>query len=212
MPAQVGGRAVIMASLGAIGAYVAWRWWEWYDSERWQAEALRVSGVESEGVAVVKVSNMRGLSPALLAEANVKAMLMVIRTGEGTADAGGYARLFGGGSFSGWADHPRKAVTRWGLTSTAAGAYQFLAKVWDETRAVMGLADFSPASQDMAAVGRIAARGALDYVRRGELSRALARLNREWASLPGSPYGQRTMSDAEAEAVYLAAGGVKARG
>lgn len=208
MPGESGGRAVILASLGAVGAYLAWRWWSWWDAQAWQAEAMRVSEAESEGVAIVKIANMRGLSPALLLDANVRAMLAVIRAGEGTADAGGYSRLFGGGVFSGWTDHPRKAVKRWGITSTAAGAYQFLSKVWDETRAVMGLPDFSPESQDLAAVGRMAARGALDLVRKGDFQAALSRLNREWASLPGSPYGQKTMTKEKAEAVYLAAGGV----
>lgn len=157
----------------------------------------------------LKISAMAKVSPSLLQNKNVQAMLRVIRTGEGTADAGGYSRLFGGGTFNSYADHPRTKVTRWGLTSTAAGAYQFLASSWDETKRTMGLIDFSPASQDLAAVGRLAARGALDDVLAGRFTSAIRKINKEWASLPGSPYGQRTMQFSAALAIYQGTGGLQ---
>lgn len=157
----------------------------------------------------LKISAMARVSPTLLQNKNVQAMLRVIRTGEGTADAGGYSRLFGGGTFSGYADHPRQKITKWGLTSTAAGAYQFLASSWDETKRTMGLVDFSPASQDLAALGRLAARGALDDVVAGRFTSAIKKINREWASLPGSPYGQRTMQFSSALAIYQGTGGLQ---
>lgn len=161
---------------------------------------------------LVRVSRMRNVTAADLADSNVQAMLRVIRRGEGTADANGYRRIFGGGLFDSFADHPRQKVSRSGYVSTAAGAYQFTVSTWDETRRVMGLADFSPESQDIAAVGRIMARGALDDVRAGRFSLALRKLGREWASLPGSPYGQPTISEATAQSVFLAAGGEMAIG
>lgn len=157
----------------------------------------------------LKISAMARVSPTLLQNKNVQAMLRVIRTGEGTADAGGYSRLFGGGNFTGFADHPRQKITKWGLTSTAAGAYQFLALSWDETKRTMGLVDFSPASQDLAALGRLAARGALDDVVAGRFTSAIKKINREWASLPGSPYGQRTMQFSAALAIYQGTGGLQ---
>ena len=156
---------------------------------------------------ILKISAMANVSPAILQNANVQAILRVIRTGEGTADSGGYSRLFGGGTFSSFADHPRQKVTRWGLTSTAAGAYQFLASSWDETKRAMGLKDFSPASQDLAAVGRLAMRGALNDVLEGRFTTAIRKINKEWASLPGSPYGQRTMQFSAALAIYEGTGG-----
>ena len=88
-------------------------------------------------------------------------------------------------------------------TSTAAGAYQFLARVWDETARIMGLGDFSPGNQDLAAVGRIAARGALPDVLAGRFESAVRKCAWEWASLPGSPYGQPTISMERAKAIYL---------
>lgn len=157
----------------------------------------------------LKISAMARVSPTLLQNKNVQAMLRVIRTGEGTADSGGYSRLFGGGNFTGFADHPRQKITKWGLTSTAAGAYQFLASSWDETKRTMGLVDFSPASQDLAALGRLAARGALDDVLAGRFTSAIKKINREWASLPGSPYGQRTMQFSSALAIYQGTGGLQ---
>jgi len=71
----------------------------------------------------------------------------------------------------------------------------------------MGLKDFSPASQDLAALGRIAARGALDDVLAGRFTLAISKINKEWASLPNSPYGQPTQTLTGALAVYQSNGG-----
>lgn len=157
---------------------------------------------------VLKVSNAARVTAADLANKNVKAFLQVIRKGEGTADSNGYRRIFGGQLFSGFADHPRITVKKSGYTSSAAGAYQFIISTWDETRRIMGLSDFSPASQDAAAVGRIAARGALDDVKAGRFELAVKKCAKEWASLPYSPYGQPTISIATAQGVYAQNGGV----
>ncbi len=157
----------------------------------------------------MKVSAMARVDPALLNNRNVQAILSVIRTGEGTADQAGYSRISGGEPFKSFADHPRKAVTRWGITSTAAGAYQFLSRTWDETRRIMNLPDFSPRSQDLGALGRIAARGALADVVAGRFTTAMKKLNKEWASLPGSPYGQKTLKFDAALAVYQGNGGMQ---
>lgn len=156
----------------------------------------------------MRISAMANVSAAALQNANVQAFLRVIRRGEGTADEGGYRRIFGGELFEDFADHPRKVVTRNRLSSSAAGAYQFLASTWDETRLVMSLPDFSPRSQDLGAVGRIAARGALADVVAGRFAEAIRKCAREWASLPGSPYGQPTISMATASSVFAQFGGV----
>lgn len=156
---------------------------------------------------LMKISYMKQVTPDMLGNRNVQALLRVIRRGEGTADEAGYRRIFGGQLFESFADHPRITVKKSGYTSSAAGAYQILASTWDETARMMGLPDFSPRSQDLAAVGRIAARGALDDALNGRLEVALRKIAREWASLPGSPYGQPTISLEEARRVYLAAGG-----
>lgn len=160
----------------------------------------------------LKLSNMARVTAADVAHPNVQALLRVIRRGEGTADPDGYRRMFGGKLFTSYADHPRTAQTytlRNGgtLTSTAAGAYQFLARTWDETARAMGLKDFTPTSQDWGAVGRIAARGALEDVKAGRFDTAIEKIAREWASMPGSPYGQPVISLATARSTYASAGG-----
>jgi lysozyme len=144
--------------------------------------------------------------PDAVADPNVQAFLTLIRTGEGTLGPTGYSKLFGGALFTGFADHPRQSVTRSGITSTAAGAYQFLSQTWDEMASQYGLPDFSPASQDIAAVGLIKRRGALADVIAGRFRAAIDKCNKEWASLPGSPYGQPTLTYSRAQSVLLAAG------
>lgn len=155
----------------------------------------------------LQVSSMSRVNPFDLNNSNVQALLRVIRTGEGTTGANGYRTLFGGGLFDGYADHPRITVKASGYTSTAAGAYQIIASTWDETKRIMGLSDFSPRSQDLAALGRIAARGALEDAKAGQFEMAIKKIAREWASLPGSPYGQPVISWERARAIYASAGG-----
>lgn len=156
---------------------------------------------------VLKVSAMSRVNPLDLNHPNVRALLAVIRRGEGTADENGYRRIFGGQLFTDFKDHPRITVRKSGYTSTAAGAYQFIVSSWDETKRIMNLPDFSPRSQDLAALGRIVARGALADVKAGRFDEAIRKIAREWASLPGSPYGQPTISWDTARAVFASAGG-----
>lgn len=131
-----------------------------------------------------------------LADANVQAFLRMTRFCEGTADDDGYRRMVGGGEFDSFADHPRKLipVSRYGIKSSAAGAFQFLEKTWDEMAALYKLPDFSPESQDLAAIGLIHRRGALEDVLAGRIESAIKKCNKEWASFHGSPYGQRTVA------------------
>lgn len=155
----------------------------------------------------LKLSNMSRVTAADVAHPNVRALLRVIRRGEGTADEAGYRRIFGGQLFDGFADHPRIKVTKGRYTSTAAGAYQALSSTWDETAQIMSLGSFSPANQDKFAVGRIAARNALEDIKAGRFETALKKISWEWASMPGSPYGQPVISLDTARAVYVDAGG-----
>lgn len=138
---------------------------------------------------------------------NVAAFLRVIRAGESSQDESAYRVMFGGSRFDSFADHPRITNTASGYTSTAAGAYQFLSKTWDECAKALSLPDFSPESQDLAAVYLIKRRGALDDVIAGRLDEAVKKCAKEWASLPGSPYGQPTRTLEQAHATYFEYGG-----
>lgn len=140
------------------------------------------------------------------------AFLAVIRAGEGTADELGYRRMFGGDLFdNGFKDHPRILNTRWTkngpLASTAAGAYQFLSRTWDELVSKYGFEDFSPANQDQGAVGRIIFRDAIGEVIGGDFNAAVRKCSPEWASLPYSKYGQPKRTLAQALEVYAHHGG-----
>jgi muramidase (phage lysozyme) len=128
---------------------------------------------------------------------NLKAFLDTIAYSEGT-DNGiqktndrGYDVLVGGGLFDSYADHPRKLIVlRQGLSSTAAGRYQLLARYFDAYKKQLNLKDFSPASQDAIAIQQIKECKALDDVEAGYIGVALDKCRHIWASLPGAGYGQ----------------------
>lgn len=110
----------------------------------------------------------------------------------------GYNVIYGGKRFDSYADHPRVAVPigsgpNTGKTSSAAGRYQFLGSTWDAQAKKLGLTDFSPANQDLAAwdlaattyaakTGRDLNADLNDPNARGGIGKALSGV---WTSLPG---------------------------
>lgn len=139
---------------------------------------------------------------------NVQAFLKMIRYAEGTAGPNGYRTMFTGLLFdNAYADHPRQRNCAGTLCSTAAGAYQFLSSTWDYVALRLSLKDFSPANQDLAATELIREKGALNDVIAGNFATAVTKVNRVWASLPGSPYGQPTKTLAQLTSVYQNEGG-----
>ncbi|NBR71775.1 MAG: hypothetical protein EBT75_06755 [Proteobacteria bacterium] len=77
-----------------------------------------------------------------------------------------------------------------GCVSTAAGAYQFIKPTWERVRQTKGarkrLVDFSPTSQDEAAVRLLDEIGATPLIQSGHIGDAIKVASRVWASLPGS--------------------------
>lgn len=142
---------------------------------------------------------------ALLSVANVRAFLRVIRARESSQDDSAYTVLNGGSHFSGWTDHPFKGQRT--PPALAAGAYQFIASTWAEVSRLYGLTDFSPANQDMGAVGRIIYRKALDDVLAGRFESAVAKCRLEWTSLPGAAESTSSWTMDKARAVFLQYGG-----
>jgi muramidase (phage lysozyme) len=138
---------------------------------------------------------------------NLRAFLQMIQYSEGTAGANAYRTLFGGGLFSDYSRHPNTRVTKGRLTSTAAGAYQILYRTWLEVQQKLKLPDFSPFSQDKAAVELIRRRKALDDVLAGRFLQAITKCRKEWASLPGAGYNQKENSANSLLSVYKMAGG-----
>jgi len=158
-----------------------------------------------------------------MAETNVRAFLQMIRTAEGTAGPNGYRMMFGGRLFDSYADHPRQAKQFTNgagqrLWTSAAGAYQFMAvspipggstrvNTWDRLQSKLGLPDFSPESQDAAAVELIREAGALGDVRAGRFDDAVAKVRSIWASLPGAGYAQPEKSLETLRLAFINAGG-----
>lgn len=145
---------------------------------------------------------------AYLDDLNVRAFLAALRLGEGTKGPDGYRTMFTGKLFDSFHDHPRQVNRANGIDSTAAGAYQFLSKTWDGLVKQYGFDDFSPTNQDLACIALIHGRGALDDVVAGRIEQAVAKCNKEWASLPGSPYGQPVVTMAKFLAEYQHNGGM----
>lgn len=138
---------------------------------------------------------------------NLKAFLIMIQYAEGTFGKDGYRKMYGGGLMSDLSKHPNKPTTKWGITSTAAGAYQILSKTWAELQKKLNLPDFSPLSQNKAAIELIKRRKALEDVMAGRFAQALAKCRKEWASLPGAGYGQNEKNVQTLLAVFKMAGG-----
>ena len=146
------------------------------------------------------------------AQNNRAAFLAMIRYAEGTDGPRGYETMFGYRYFDSYADHPRQYFPFTDgagrkLKSSAAGAYQIIVKTWDTLRARLGLPDFSPASQDAAALELIRERGALADVDAGRFADAVRKVSKVWASLPGAGYAQPERALSSLYAAYRSAGG-----
>lgn len=111
-------------------------------------------------------------------------------------------------TFDSYTTHPN--VLNQVLNSTAAGRYQFLSRYWAHYRQLLNLPDFSPLSQDIWAIQLVRERQALPLIDAGRITSAITLCNNIWASLPGSPYGQRTSASPSINdflRVYTNAGG-----
>lgn len=139
---------------------------------------------------------------------NVSAFLHMLQSSEhvyprDVDNGAAYSIFYGGSTFDNFADHPvntgekvgvklsatqcRASGFKPGCVSTAAGAYQFIKPTWDRIRALAPrLPDFSPASQDAAAVRLLNSVGALRLIEAGEIAAAVVLASKTWASLPGS--------------------------
>jgi len=137
----------------------------------------------------------------------VKAFLDTIAWAEiGTADASGYQTLVFGKQFQDFSNRPKTkqcaTVNGRKICSTAAGRYQILYETWNDLATKLGLNDFSPDSQDTAAIALIDEKGALEDVEDGRFEEAVSKVSNIWASLPGNNYNQNPKSIEELRDVY----------
>ena len=142
---------------------------------------------------------------------NVRVFLDAIAEAEGTTKHG-YATAFGGGKLPSLLDHPRKLASFTETTgrknsTSAAGRYQFLQSTWDDIAKKLGLTDFGPEAQDMAAIALLDRAGALQDVLNGDLQSAARKSGKTWASLPSSPYAQPKKSEAAFNRILSKAAG-----
>ena len=148
-----------------------------------------------------------------LTRPNVKAFLALIRKLE---SAGQYDVIYGGSKFSDFSAHPniripfhnpRRSGEGVNDYSTAAGAYQINYPTWLTIQAVAFLPDFTPASQDIAAVWLLQSRGVLNDIINGNFTVALRKASPTWASLPFSDAGQNPAAFQTALNIYVNYGG-----
>lgn len=162
-------------------------------------------------VAVLYWYYMKNIAKNNVKNKNVQAFLKMIRYAEGTSGPNGYRTMFTGKVFNDFSKHPNirncAMVNGKELCSTAAGAYQFLFRTWESVSNRLGLTDFSPENQDIAAVELIRQRGGLDFVLTGQFDKAVAAVAKEWASMPGAGYNQPEKKLAELQEVYKNNGG-----
>ena len=171
-------------------------------------------------------ANVQGTPPTPTGnkeEDNVTAFLWMLRCCEGTSGPLGYQTRFGprgdnlfdiedpkSRSYQ-FKDHPRIGYTyptkAGSITSTAAGAYQFLSKTWDSCQKALSLPDFSPRSQDLGCIFLLKQAGALSAIKAGDFKTAIEKTKRIWASLPGDVYGQGGKNFAQATAFFKQGGG-----
>ena len=171
-----------------------------------------LAGIAAPALVILFSSKLKAQTSSIKRNpyANLRAFLTMIQYAEGTYGKNAYKTLYGGQLFSSYSWHPNIAVTRGGITSTAAGAYQMLYSTWTTVAQTIGLTDFSPLSQDRAAIELISRRGALEDVLAGRFETAIDKCRKEWASFPGAGYGQGERSIELLTEVYQKAGGLMA--
>jgi muramidase (phage lysozyme) len=170
--------------------------------------------------------NLAGVNPAPTGnqeQDNLQAFLWMIRFAEGTASPTGYQAQWPSTEFDiknplkpdgspnpsfSYLDHPREVKTGNGISSSAAGAYQFLYRTWVWCKKALDLKDFSPISQDKAAIFLLAVNNSIENIKKGNFSDALYQNRKTWASLPGADYPGQQMKDySKLVQIYKSAGG-----
>lgn len=133
--------------------------------------------------------------------ANVNAYLNMLMDAEGTSRHANPYAVAGGGKVMIQDLSQAGGFPKWGFTQTdgkkntssAAGAFQFLNSTYDDLRRQgYEVNDFQPQTQRMAAIALLKQNGALPYIVNGDFDTAIRKSAGTWASLPGSPYAQKT--------------------
>ncbi|HEN3610108.1 TPA: glycoside hydrolase family 104 protein [Yersinia enterocolitica] len=205
-----GGGGLLSKTLGMAGAYITTASGvEVYDRVQAMREGKQYGGIQGNSAELSELERLKLLNQnnnarnpqnslnSLVDDPNVRQYLDVLSKAEGTASYAnsGYNTMFGGDQFYDNSDHPRqlKDFTQTDGTknkTSAAGRYQFTSSSWDDAAKALNLTDFSPRSQDLAALFLIQRAGQLENVTNGNFADATSGLGEVWASLPSSNYAQ----------------------
>ncbi|WP_145931771.1 glycoside hydrolase family 104 protein [Yersinia bercovieri] len=205
-----GGGGLLSKTLGMAGAYITTASGvEVYDRVQAMREGKQYGGIQGNSAELSELERLKLLNQnnnarnpqnslnSLVDDPNVRQYLDVLSKAEGTASYAnsGYNTMFGGDQFYDNSDHPRqlKDFTQTDGTknkTSAAGRYQFTSSSWDDAAKALNLTDFSPRSQDLAALFLIQRAGQLENVTNGNFADATNGLGGVWASLPSSNYAQ----------------------
>jgi murein DD-endopeptidase MepM/ murein hydrolase activator NlpD/muramidase (phage lysozyme) len=128
----------------------------------------------------------------LLSNPNVSAFLDAISNAEGNPK---FDEGFGYRKISSLSEHPYngRELTPEGRSS-ASGAYQFMGHTWGDMKRALGLQDFSPVSQKIAALKQLDQAGVLNKVINGQVDDdVLSRIAPIWASVERSAGSSRSV-------------------
>jgi len=141
----------------------------------------------------------------------VKAFLDTLAWSLGRLSANGYKLKLDGEEFDSFNDHPRSRVCgefygNGDVCADSAGRYHIVSRTWDPLARRLGLRDFSPESQDMAAVELLRERGALNELESGNFESAIYKISGLWVTVPDetgySRFGYKTYSIEELKFMY----------
>lgn len=170
-----------------------------------RSKIFLASGILIGGLLLYR-KDIQQVGEGLLADPNIAAFLMTIRSGESTTGPEAYRMVYGSSLVQDLSDHPyftgefegAELPDAWcaaagfdpGCITTASGAYQITATNWRWLKPLLALPDFSKPSQDKAAIEFLRQQNAIDDILNGRITSAMQKVNDVWASVPGSNYGQ----------------------
>jgi muramidase (phage lysozyme) len=112
-------------------------------------------------------------------------------------------------TFSSYSRHPGARIyLNETLSSTAAGRYQILAKIWRAYRGQLNLKGFFPEAQDKIALQLISECKAGPDIESGKVESAISKCRSRWASLTGAGYGQHEHKMQDLLQAYTNEGGL----
>lgn len=139
---------------------------------------------------------------------NLKAFQMLLRYAEfSRINDIDYRSHFGFSTFTDTSRHPNKKICISGYCSTAAGAFQYINSTWVWLAGKYGVRSFTQRDQDYINELHLTEMGVKKALDNNDLQKAVEIAGAQWASLPGSKFGQGKHSYQTLEQIYIKYGG-----